>query len=81
MHKTDIADGSKDGRESDFVAEHAHGRLAVINRNPAAGTKRCVAKGATVFRQRDLGIRTTVEIVEDRPGDSSLGHSAKILEY
>ena len=66
--------------EGEFVAEHAHGRLAVINRNTAARTKCRIAKGAAVFRQRYFGVRATVEIVEDRPGDSSLGQPAKILD-
>jgi hypothetical protein len=62
------------------VAEHAYGCLAVIHRNTAARTKCRIAKGAAVFRQRDFGIRATVEIVEDRPGDSLLGQPAKILD-
>jgi hypothetical protein len=60
------------------VAEDVHGGLAAVDRDTAAWTKVCIAKGVAIFRQRHFSVCPTIEIVEYRPGNSSLGHPAKI---
>jgi hypothetical protein len=79
MDEAAVADRSKNGRESERLAEDLRAKIGIGNGNGLARTEGDVVKNAAIFAESDFALGATIEIIEDDFGKAALRQGAEIV--
>src|SRR5258708_26007184 len=80
MHQPAIPHGSEHRRKREIVPQYASFEIAIGNGDRPARTEGYVAKGATIFVEREFRFGAAIEVVEDCFRQTALGKAAQIFD-
>jgi hypothetical protein len=79
MHQPAVPDWGQNGGEGKVRAQNLRTQIALRDSNGVAWAKRYGLECMNVLAQRNFGARAAVEIIEDGPRQTPLGHAAQIV--
>jgi hypothetical protein len=80
MHNATVAHGSKQEGKGEVDAEDACAQVAILERNRMTRAECDLLKCAAVLAQRDLALRPTVQIIENRFGHPTTRNRPEVFD-
>jgi len=80
MHKTAVADGSQQKRDSEIETEDASAQIALGDGYGVTRAQGDIFEYAAVLAQRDFALGAAVEIVEDNFGEAATRQRPEVMD-